>query len=512
MSDESSVQPVEPTSDSVSPNVDTTTASAAVAEPAAAEQAPSSIEQKSETPDFDGEIEDNFDDGEEDPEENEHIIESALQEIPDTRDHLNIIFIGHVDSGKSTTAGNLLFQTGVIDQRTIEKYEREAKEKNRGSWLYAYIMDTNEEERQKGKTVEVGRAYFETSKKRYTILDAPGHKNYVPNMIGGVAQADIGILIISSKKGEFESGFEKGGQTKEHATLAKTLGVKQLIIAINKMDESGWAEERYNECIEKLTPFIKSVGFNLKNDIFWIPISGFTGDNIKVRISKETCPWYSGPSLLELLDDIKPPNRDENGPVRIPLLTKYKDKGATVVLGKLESGTLSKGQRVIIIPGKVKSDVAFIELNDVEMKICKPGANICVGLNEAKESDIKQGFILCDVEHPVRTATKFKAQMVLLDLLPHKCIFSAGYEAVIHIHTCVEEISVAELVNVLNKKTKKLMPKPTFVKKGDVIECIIETAQPIALETFDTLQQLGRFTLRDEGKTIAVGKVLEIIG
>jgi len=293
MSDESSVQPVEPTSDSVSPNVDTTTASAAVAEPAAAEQAPSSIEQKSETPDFDGEIEDNFDDGEEDPEENEHIIESALQEIPDTRDHLNIIFIGHVDSGKSTTAGNLLFQTGVIDQRTIEKYEREAKEKNRGSWLYAYIMDTNEEERQKGKTVEVGRAYFETSKKRYTILDAPGHKNYVPNMIGGVAQADIGILIISSKKGEFESGFEKGGQTKEHATLAKTLGVKQLIIAINKMDESGWAEERYNECIEKLTPFIKSVGFNLKNDIFWIPISGFTGDNIKVRISKETCPWYS---------------------------------------------------------------------------------------------------------------------------------------------------------------------------------------------------------------------------
>lgn len=206
-------------------------------------------------------------------------------------EHLNVVFIGHVDAGKSTICGQILYSTGQVDDRTIEKYEREAKEKNRQSWFLAYIMDTNEEERAKGKTVECGRAVFATQKKRYTILDAPGHKNYVPNMIMGAAQADVGILVISARKGEFETGFEKGGQTREHAMLAKTLGVRQLVILVNKMDDSNWSEERFNEIQKKIEPFLKSLGFNIKNHVNFLPGSGISGEGITKPIPDGVATW-----------------------------------------------------------------------------------------------------------------------------------------------------------------------------------------------------------------------------
>ena len=206
-------------------------------------------------------------------------------------EHLNIVFIGHVDAGKSTICGQVLFSTGQVDDRTIEKYEKEAKDKNRESWFLAYIMDTNEEERAKGKTVECGRAVFSTGKKRYTILDAPGHKNYVPNMIIGAAQADVGVLVISARKGEFETGFDKGGQTREHTMLAKTLGVRQLIVLVNKMDSTEWSQKRYDEIKSKISPYLKSVGFNLKTAVRFLPASGMTGEGISKSVKKESAPW-----------------------------------------------------------------------------------------------------------------------------------------------------------------------------------------------------------------------------
>lgn len=226
--------------------------------------------------------------------------------IHDSREHLNIVFIGHVDAGKSTISGQILLLTAQVDERTIAKYEKEAKEKNRESWYLAYIMDTNEEERAKGKTVEVGRAHFETPNKRYTLLDAPGHKNYVPNMIEGTAQADVGVLVISARKGEFETGFDRGGQTREHAMLAKTLGIQRLIILINKMDDPSvkWSKERYDQIEGKLTPFLKRWGYNIKNEVIYIPGSGLTGANIKDKVKSSDCPWYKGPSLMELLDQV----------------------------------------------------------------------------------------------------------------------------------------------------------------------------------------------------------------
>ena len=207
---------------------------------------------------------------------------------------MNIVFIGHVDAGKSTMGGNLLFLSGMVDKRTMEKYEREAKEAGRDSWYLSWALDSTPQERAKGKTVEVGRAYFETDTRRYTILDAPGHKTFVPSMISGAAQADVAILVISARKGEFETGFEKGGQTREHVMLVKTTGVSKVIVVINKMDEPTveWDQGRYDEIKGKLTPFIRSAGFNLKNDVTFIPVSAYTGANLKDRVPKSICPWW----------------------------------------------------------------------------------------------------------------------------------------------------------------------------------------------------------------------------
>lgn len=210
------------------------------------------------------------------------------------KEHLNIVFVGHVDAGKSTMGGNLLYITGMVDKRTMEKYEKEAKEAGRESWYLSWALDSTPQERAKGKTVEVGRAYFETSARRYTILDAPGHKTFVPSMISGAAQADVAVLVISARKGEFETGFEKGGQTREHVMLIKTAGVSKLVIVINKMDDPTveWDQGRYDEIKGKLTPFVKGAGFNPKTDVTFIPVSAFTGVNLKDRVTKTICPWY----------------------------------------------------------------------------------------------------------------------------------------------------------------------------------------------------------------------------
>ncbi|KAM7525245.1 hypothetical protein LguiA_015147 [Lonicera macranthoides] len=278
----------------------------------------------------------------------------TAEEPVNKKRHLNVVFIGHVDAGKSTTGGQILFLSGQVDDRTIQKYEKEAKDKSRESWYMAYIMDTNEEERVKGKTVEVGRAHFETETSRFTILDAPGHKSYVPNMISGASQADIGVLVISARKGEFETGYEKGGQTREHVQLAKTLGVSKLLVVVNKMDDHtvGWSKERYDEIESKMTPFLKSSGYNVKKDVLFLPISGLMGANMKTRIDKSVCPWWSGPCLFEALDAVELPPRDPNGPFRMPIIDKFKDMGTTV-MGKVESGSLREGDGLVIMPNKV---------------------------------------------------------------------------------------------------------------------------------------------------------------
>ena len=249
-----------------------------------------------------------------------------VREYKPKKEPINVIFCGHVDAGKSTIGGQIMFLNGMVDKRTLEKYEREAKEKNRESWYLSWALDTNLEEREKGKTVEVGRAFFETEKKHFIILDAPGHKGFVPNMIGGASQADIAVLVISARKGEFETGFERGGQTREHAMLVKTAGVKYLIVLVNKMDDStvNWDKSRYEEIKEKLSPYLKKCGFQPGKDTTFMPCSGYTGAFIKEPASKSTCSWYSGPCFIDYLDSLPTINRTVNGPIRMPLIDKYK--------------------------------------------------------------------------------------------------------------------------------------------------------------------------------------------
>lgn len=460
--------------------------------------------------------------GENGEEEIERIDKPVKLAEVDSRQHMNIIFIGHVDAGKSTTCGNILYTLGYVDERTIEKYEREAKEKNRESWFLAFIMDINEEERQKGKTVEVGRAHFETKDRRFTILDAPGHKNFIPNMISGAAQADIGVLIISARKGEFETGFERGGQTREHTLLARTLGINQLVVAINKMDDCtcNWSEERYNEIQKRLTPFLKSCGYNLAKDIHFIPISGLTGQNLSEHVSdpKSKCyepkaSWYdiSKPTLYDILNHLPAPPWDENGPLRIPLLEGYKDNGI-IAIGKIESGTLyGNNMQCTLMPNKVKVKVMNIFLEDGEVPYAKPGENIRVRLMGVEEDQISKGFVLCDSVSTCSVVSEFIGRVAIVELLEHKPIITAGYFCIFHAHTACEEIQFIDMLEAIDKKSQKKKTNPKFIKSDCIVTARFLLSNAVCVETYNDLPQLGRFTLRDQGKTIAIGKIMELI-
>lgn len=439
--------------------------------------------------------------------------ESTLKEIYG-KEHVNVIFIGHVDAGKSTLGGSILYATKMVDERTIDKYRREAKEMGRESWYLSWVLDLTKEERSKGKTVEVGRAYFETEKRRYSILDAPGHKTYVPNMIGGASQADVGVLVISARKGEYETGFERGGQTREHAMLAKTQGVNKLVVVINKMDDPtvNWSQERYNECTTKLTQFLKGTGYNIKTDVTFIPIAAQQIQGIKDRVPKDVCPWYSGPSLLEYLDNMKALERKVNAPFMMPVNGKYKDMG-TMVEGKIEAGVVKKGMHLTMMPNKHSLEVMAVygETED-EMAIAQCGDQVRLRVKGIEEEDVLPGFVLCSPKRPVHNVKEFEAQIRILDL---KSILTAGFNCVIHVHAAIEEVTFAALLHKLQKGTgrKSKMP-PTHAKKGDSIIARMQVtggAGTVCIEKFEDYPQMGRFTLRDQGQTIAIGKITKLI-
>ena len=442
-------------------------------------------------------------------------LKAELEEISKgQKEHLNIVFIGHVDAGKSTIGGQILFLTGNVDDRTIQKYEKEAKEKNRESWYMAYIMDTNDEERAKGKTVEVGRAHFETDAKRYTILDAPGHKNYVPNMIGGTAQADVGVLVVAARKGEFETGFDRGGQTREHAQLAKTLGVNKLIVVVNKMDDPSicddgvWSKARFDEIKERLTPFLKTCGYNVKTHVTFVPISGLHGTNMRDPVDGKVCPWYTKGSLFNVLDGLDPLDRNVDGPFRMPIMDKYSEMG-TVVMGKSESGTVKVGMELLVMPNSTPVKVTNIFRDDDEVQICGPGENLRLKVSGIDADAILAGFALSSVGTPLRAVTSFEAQLAVIDLLEHKPLFTEGYKSVCHIHNAIEECEIFKIMFEIDAKTKT-KKKAKFIKSGKLVVARIRLAKPVVVETFKDTPQMGRFTLRDEGKTIAIGKVTKL--
>lgn len=442
-------------------------------------------------------------------------LDEEVVEVDETRQPSSLVFIGHVDAGKSTICGNLMFLTGMVDKRTIDKYKQEAKEKHRDSWWLAYVMDISEDEKAKGKTVEVGRATLETQTKRYTIFDAPGHKNYVPDMIMGAAMADTAALVISARKGEYEAGFEGDGQTREHAQLAASLGVHKIIVIVNKMDEDSvrWNKDRYDEIVTGITPFlVQNCGYK-KEDLSFVPISGLIGDNIQTL--SEDCSWYTGPTLLQILDEIETPKRNPDGPLRIPILDKMKDR-SVIAFGKVESGTVEIGAKLSLMPSDIKCQVTGIYMDIHENKVvkyAKPGENIRLKLRMIDdESQINKGDVLCPFDNLAPITELFVAEITILELLAHRQIITPGYKAIMHLHTISEEITITSIDGVFEHDGtgKEFIKKnPKYVKSGARILAKITTRIAVCLEKYDFIEHMGRFTLRDEGKTIALGKVLK---
>ncbi|CAI9632610.1 unnamed protein product [Alternaria burnsii] len=449
-------------------------------------------------------------------------IEKEMEEVVDEatlaeiygKEHVNIIFLGHVDAGKSTLGGSILISTGMVDERTLDKYKKEAKDAGRETWYISWALDLNKEERQQGKTIEVGRGFFETEKRRYSILDAPGHKTYVPNMISGASQADVGILVISGRKGEYETGFEKGGQTREHAMLAKTQGVNKILIVVNKMDDPTveWSEDRFKECTTKVVAFLKGLGYNPKTDISMMPVSAQTFTGIKTRVPKNLAPWYDGPSLLEYLDNMQALERKLNAPFMMPIAAKYKDMG-TMIEGKIESGIIKKEQKYLMMPNRQTIHISALygeQEDEIPGATC--GDQIRVRLRGIEEEDILPGYVLCSPKRPVHCVSQFEAQVVLLDI---KSILTAGFNCVLHVHAAQEEVTITALLHKLEKGTgRKSKKAPGFATKGMSIIARLQitgTAGSICVERFEDYPQLGRFTLRDQGQTIAIGKITKLI-
>ncbi|KAF9888199.1 translation termination factor GTPase eRF3 [Aspergillus nanangensis] len=449
--------------------------------------------------------------------------EATLKEIyGEKKEHVNIVFIGHVDAGKSTLGGSILYVTGMVDERTLEKYKRDAKEAGRETWYLSWALDLTNEERSKGKTVEVGRAHFKLTvpsadgpiERNFSILDAPGHKSYVHHMIGGASQADVGVLVISARKGEYETGFEKGGQTREHALLARNTGVKTLIVAVNKMDDPTveWSKDRFHECTVKVSKYLEALGYK-KDDLTFMPISAQTTYGIKDRVSKDICPWYNGPSLLEFLTDMKVPERKINAPFMMPLTAKYRDMG-TMCEGRIESGVLKKNSTCIVMPNRTKVEIAALygETED-EIATATCGDQVRMRLRGVEEEDLLPGFVLCSPKRLVHTVASFEAKIRILEL---KNILTAGYQCVMHVHSAVEEVSIAALLHKLEPGTgRKSKRPPPFASKGQTIIARIDvtsTAGAVCVERFEDYSQLGRFTLRDQGQTVAIGMITKLIG
>jgi len=432
--------------------------------------------------------------------------------------HINIVVIGHVDSGKSTTTGHLIYQCGGIDKRTIEKFEKESAESGKGSFKYAWVLDKLKAERERGITIDIALWKFETPKYYVTIIDAPGHRDFIKNMITGTSQADCGVLIIASGTGEFEAGISKNGQTREHALLAYTLGVKQLIVAVNKMDstEPPYSADRFEEIKKEVSGFIKKVGYN-PAAVPFVPISGWHGDNMLATSKNMT--WYkgwaierkegkaSGTTLLEALDSIIPPTRPTDKPLRLPLQDVYKIGGiGTVPVGRVETGIIKPGMVVTFAPGQLSTEVKSVEMHHEQMTEAVPGDNVGFNVKNVSVKDIKRGNVASDSKRsPATGVADFTAQVIVLN---HPGQVSNGYSPVLDCHTAHIACKFAEIKQKVDRRTGKATEEnPKFIKSGDAAIVRLIPSKPMCVEAFSEYPPLGRFAVRDMRQTVAVGVI-----
>ena len=423
--------------------------------------------------------------------------------------HLNLIIIGHVDHGKSTMTGHLLFETGNVDEKTIAKYADESNKLGAGeTFKFAWVLDTLKEERERGVTIDLRFEKFETDKVFFTIIDAPGHRDFIKNMITGTSQADAAILVVSSKKGEFEVGVGPGGQTREHAYLARTLGVAQLAVAINKMDDQtvGYAEERYKECRKEMESLLKVVGYDTSK-IQFVPISGWIGDNL-AKLSPKM-PWYKGPTLLDVLNGFTEPPKPTDKPLRIPVQDVYSITGiGTVPVGRVETGVLKVGENIIFMPANAKGECKDIETHHTKINQALPGDNIGFNVRGIAKTDVHRGDVAGHTDKPPTVAAEFVGRIIVVF---HPTAIAAGYTPVLHAHTATTSATLTELLQKIDARSGQVtQEKPDFLKTGDAALVKIKPLRPLAVESYSDIPQLGRFAIRDMGSTIAVGVVQQI--
>ncbi|MEM0362705.1 MAG: translation elongation factor EF-1 subunit alpha [Sulfolobaceae archaeon] len=422
--------------------------------------------------------------------------------------HLNLIVIGHIDHGKSTLVGKLLMDRGFIDEKTIKEAEEAAKKLGKESEKYAFLLDRLKEERERGVTINLTFMRFETKKYFFTIIDAPGHRDFVKNMITGASQADAAILVVSAKKGEYEAGMSAEGQTREHIILAKTMGLDQLIVAINKMDltEPPYDEKRYKEIVDQLTKFMKSYGFNM-NKVKFVPVVAPSGDNVTHR--SENMKWYNGPTLEEYLDQLELPPKPIDKPLRIPIQDVYSISGVgTVPVGRVESGVLKVGDKIVFMPAGKVGEVRSIETHHTKLEKAEPGDNIGFNVRGVEKKDIKRGDVAGHPNNPPTVADEFTARIIVIW---HPTALANGYTPVIHVHTASVACRISELVSKLDPRTGQEVEKnPQFLKQGDVAIVKFKPIKQLCVEKYSEFPPLGRFAMRDMGKTVGVGVIIDV--
>ncbi len=419
--------------------------------------------------------------------------------MPADKPHLNLVTIGHVDHGKSTLVGRLLYDSGSIKEEDLRKLKEEAKQYKKETFEFAFIMDKLKEERERGVTIDIMHTRFETQKYYFTVIDAPGHRDFVKNMITGASQADAAILVVSAKDGVQE-------QTKEHVFLVKILGVNQLIVAINKMDAVNYDEAKFKEVKEQVENLLKTVGYDTSKILF-IPVSAYMGDNVVKK--SENMAWYNGPTLFEALDTFQEPPKPVDKPLRIPIQDVYSIQGVgTVPVGRVETGVLKVGDKVLFLPSNVQGEVRSIEMHYEQIQEAKPGDNIGFNVRGVGKNDIRRGDVASHPDKPATVAKEFVAQIIVLN---HPSVITKGYTPVFHCHTAQVACKVVEIQKKIDPKTGEVVQEnPDFIKTGDaaIVKCV--PTKPMVIESIKEFPELARFAVRDMGMTVAAGVCLEV--
>jgi elongation factor 1-alpha len=420
-----------------------------------------------------------------------------------TKPHLNIMTAGHVDSGKSTLIGRLLYDTGTIKEEEMRKFKEAAKELKKETFEFAFVMDIHKEERERGVTIDLMHRPFETNKWYFTIIDCPGHRDFVKNMITGASQADAAIFVVSAKEGE---GVQE--QTKEHAWLMKVLGINQVIVALNKMDANNYDEKRFNQVKDDVIKLLKAIGYKVEN-IPFIPISAFAGDNVAKKSTNMA--WYKGPTLVEALDtNIIMPEKPTSKPLRWPVQDTYTITGVgTVPVGRIETGVMKVNDVLFFEPSGVKGEVKSIEMHHQQIPEAKPGDNVGVNVRGISKEQVKRGDVAGLASNPPTVAKEFTAQIVVLQ---HPTVITKGYTPVFHCHTASVACQLTEIIAKIDPRTgAEIQKNPDFIKTGDAAKIRVVPLKPFVIEKQADFPELARFAIRDMGLTVAAGVCLDVV-